>query len=135
MAELKRKARDFDCNIFENLCAIQCTMTEIAAVFSTSREALKAWIQREYGIMWDEIYKRYAAQGRMSLRRNQMKLSETNAQMAIWLGKQYLGQRDLPKEVEEFNGKLSQLLDFLCNLKKDDPQQQIKDELSSIDGD
>lgn len=31
----------------------------------------------------------------MSLRRIQMKLAEKNASMAIFLGKQYLGQRDV----------------------------------------
>ena len=30
----------------------------------------------------------------MSLRRTQFKLAEKNPTMAIWLGKQYLGQRD-----------------------------------------
>ncbi|MBQ0061347.1 MAG: hypothetical protein KBT15_06205 [Bacteroidales bacterium] len=30
----------------------------------------------------------------MSLRRSQMKMAETNPTMAIWLGKQYLGQKD-----------------------------------------
>jgi hypothetical protein len=30
----------------------------------------------------------------MSLRRWQMKMAQTNATMAIWLGKQYLGQSD-----------------------------------------
>ena len=30
----------------------------------------------------------------MSLRRKQWNLAKTNATMAIWLGKQYLGQKD-----------------------------------------
>ena len=30
----------------------------------------------------------------MSLRRNQWKLAEKNTTMAIWLGKQYLNQKD-----------------------------------------
>lgn len=31
---------------------------------------------------------------KIKLRRNQLKLSEKSAAMAIWLGKQYLGQRE-----------------------------------------
>ena len=31
----------------------------------------------------------------MSLRRSQFRLAENNATMAIWLGKQYLGQKDV----------------------------------------
>jgi hypothetical protein len=34
----------------------------------------------------------------MSLRRAQFKLAETNASMAIFLGKQYLGQKDYPND-------------------------------------
>ena len=34
------------------------------------------------------------------MRRNQLKLSETNASMAIWLGKQWLGQREAPIHFE-----------------------------------
>ncbi len=30
----------------------------------------------------------------MSLRRHQMKMAEKNPTMLLWLGKQYLGQRD-----------------------------------------
>ena len=30
----------------------------------------------------------------MSLRRSQFRIAETNPTMAIWLGKQYLGQKD-----------------------------------------
>lgn len=36
--------------------------------------------------------------GKISLRRHQMRLAEKNATMAIWLGKQYLGQTDRPEE-------------------------------------
>jgi len=32
--------------------------------------------------------------GRISLRRSQMKLAERNPTMAIWLGKQWLDQKD-----------------------------------------
>ena len=38
----------------------------------------------------------------MSLRRNQFKLSETNVTMAIFLGKQYLGQSDKIETVNSF---------------------------------
>ena len=34
----------------------------------------------------------------ISLRRSQFKLAEKNATMAIWLGKQYLGQRNHKEE-------------------------------------
>ena len=43
-----------------------------------------------------EAFKKHSAQGKISLRRNQLKLSEKSAAMAIWLGKQMLNQKDLP---------------------------------------
>lgn len=47
------------------------------------------------------------AKGRISLRRAQMKLVEKgNAAMSIWLGKQWLNQRDVtPIELSGPNGK------------------------------
>ena len=42
-----------------------------------------------------EYYKKYGGTAmKISLRKNQLKLSEKSAAMAIFLGKQYLGQRD-----------------------------------------
>ena len=47
----------------------------------------------------------------MSLRRNQFRLSEKSAAMAIWLGKQYLGQRDnVEYEDKEALDKLDEIL-------------------------
>jgi hypothetical protein len=42
-----------------------------------------------------DTYKSKSQVGKSSLRRAQWKLAEKNASMAIWLGKQYLGQRDI----------------------------------------
>lgn len=36
----------------------------------------------------------FSADGKISLRRTQFRMAETNVSMAIWLGKQILGQKD-----------------------------------------
>ena len=41
-----------------------------------------------------EVYKIYSVSGKISLRRWQFKMAEKNVTMAIFLGKQYLGQTD-----------------------------------------
>ena len=41
-----------------------------------------------------EAWEAGLGQGRVSLRRTQMAMAEKNATMAIFLGKQYLGQKD-----------------------------------------
>lgn len=86
---------DIDKQQFEKLCAIQATEEEIAGWFKCSDETIRRYCQRTYGEPFCEVYKRLSSGGKISLRRTQFKIAESgNATMAIWLGKQYLGQRD-----------------------------------------
>lgn len=79
---------------FESLCGIQCTLEEIASFFKCSEDTIERWCKRELKMGFADAYKRYSVGGKISLRRWQFKLAEHNVSMAIWLGKQYLGQRD-----------------------------------------
>lgn len=109
--EIKIKKEDF-----EKLCALQCTEEEIAGFYDCSVDTINNWCKKTYGETFSETYKKKSAKGKMSLRRYQMKLAERNASMAIFLGKQYLGQRDIietgtPEEldkVKELLGKLDE---------------------------
>jgi hypothetical protein len=94
-----RPVRDFDKAVFEELCHINCTMSEIEKIFHTQDDVLKRWCERTYGASLQEIYHRYSDGGKASIRRNQIKLSATNGSVAIWLGKCLLGQRD-PQEAD-----------------------------------
>jgi len=85
---------EIDKAAFENLCAIQCTLNEIAYFFSCSDDTIERWCKREYGEGFAVVYKKKSSKGKISLRRTQFKLAETNTSMAIWLGKQILGQKD-----------------------------------------
>jgi hypothetical protein len=80
---------------FENLCNLQCTLNEIAGFFKCSPDTIENWCKRTYQIGFSDTYKKYSQNGKISLRRHQFKLAEKNASMAIWLGKQYLGQTDV----------------------------------------
>ena len=44
---------------------------------------------------FEQAYEEYRVGGLISLRRNQFQLAEKNTAMAIWLGKQHLGQKDI----------------------------------------
>ncbi|MDD6757349.1 MAG: hypothetical protein PUE33_04730 [bacterium] len=109
--EIKIKKEDF-----EKLCALQCTEEEIAGFYDCSVDTINNWCKKTYDETFSETYKKKSAKGKMSLRRYQMKLAERNASMAIFLGKQYLGQRDVietgtPEEldkVKELLGKLDE---------------------------
>ena len=76
----------------EGLAKIQCTQGEAAGVLGVTRQTFIAFLDRH-----PVARNRWEAgleSGKASLRRNQFKMAQTNAAMAIWLGKQYLGQRE-----------------------------------------
>ena len=79
---------------FKKLCAIQCTLQEIASWFKCSEDTIERWCKRELKCSFADAFKTWSADGKISLRRTQFKMAETSCAMAIWLGKQYLGQLD-----------------------------------------
>ena len=75
------------------LASIQCTYDEIAAVMGIKKRAFIDRINADPTLR--EAIDEGWANGRSSIRRAQVKMLEAgNATMGIWLGKQYLGQRD-----------------------------------------
>lgn len=84
-----RPKKEIDYATVEKLANIQCTQEEIASFLGISSRTL----------LRDEKFKELFAKGRengkASLRRIQWKHAEKSASMAIWLGKQYLGQKDV----------------------------------------
>lgn len=94
MARTGRPLKEINEKLFENLCAIQCTEKEICSVFECCEDTLNAWCKRTYKMTFSETYKNKSQLGKTSLRRMQFRLAEKSASMAIWLGKQYLNQKD-----------------------------------------
>ena len=95
MAKMGRPRKEIDQKMFENMCAIQCTEVEIAGIFECDVDTINNWCKRTYGETFSEVYKQKSAKGKMSLRRLQFKAAENgNSSLLIFLGKQYLGQRD-----------------------------------------
>ena len=89
-----RPPKEINQKIFEGLCAIQCTEEEICDVLDVDEATLLKWCRSVYGETFSEVFKKKKMGGKASLRRMQWKLAEKNATVAIWLGKQYLGQTD-----------------------------------------
>ena len=79
---------------FEKLCSLQCTLLEICDFFDVEDDTLNSWCKKTYGTTFSEVFKIKRGKGQISLRRMQWKLAEKNPTMAIFLGKQYLGQVD-----------------------------------------
>ena len=91
---MARPRIEIDKSQFEKLCSIQCTENEIAGYFNCSVDTIERWCRREYKEGFADIYSKKRGIGKISLRRAQFRMAETNPTMAIWLGKQYLGQAE-----------------------------------------
>lgn len=89
---MARPRIEIDKGIFEKLCALLCTEEEIASFFNVSIDTLNRWCKRVYSKSFAEVFKYKSAGGKITLRRYQMRLAEKYPAMAIFLGKQYLGQ-------------------------------------------
>ena len=100
--------------LFEKLCGLQCTLDEIAGICNCSSDTIERWCKRTYNAGFADTYKKYSANGKTSLRRMQFNLAEKSAAMAIWLGKQYLGQRDkdIADAMDRSNGVLESLIEL-----------------------
>ena len=98
-----RPRKEFDKKTFEDLCSLGCSQEEICWFFRDEKgkpaniDTLSRWCVRTYKMTFQEYFKKTGLMGlKIKLRRNQFKLSEKSAAMAIFLGKQYLGQKDTP---------------------------------------
>ena len=89
-----KRMKSIDKGQFEKLCELLCTLEEIAGFFGTSPDVIERWCIRTYRKNFKEAYAEKSANGKISLRRFQMRQAESNPVMAIWLGKQHLKQVD-----------------------------------------
>ena len=94
MSKMGRPRKNINDDQFKKLCALQCTLKEIAAFFDVSEDTIQRWCKREHGQTFAVLYDKYRQTGFISLRRAQFELAQKSASMAIFLGKQYLGQKD-----------------------------------------
>ncbi|MCK5805356.1 MAG: hypothetical protein KAI66_21175 [Lentisphaeria bacterium] len=87
---------EIDIEHLRRLALIHCTQDEIAAILGVSTSALDRALANKKGEYWC-AYKAGMSNGKKSLRRAQVAAAmKGNATMLVWLGKQLLGQRDMP---------------------------------------
>ena len=101
MAKTGRPRKEIDQNHFENLCGLQCTYEDKCDFFGVTDKTIDAGCNRTYKDSFSVVFKQKRGKGNCSLRRYQFALAQKNANMAIWLGKQYLGQSDTPEQKED----------------------------------
>lgn len=87
---------ELDWEIIKGMCQCLCTGEEIASVCGVHRDALNNSCKRVHGMTFKEFWDENSSKGKASVRRAQYKLAvdHLNPTMAIWLGKQVLGQSD-----------------------------------------
>lgn len=95
MARPKIVWSDEKYEILEGLAKIHCTQADMVGVMQVDEDTLNRLIRVRYKCSFSEFYKRYSAGGNMSIRRAQFESALSgNSSMLIWLGKQWLGQKD-----------------------------------------
>jgi methylphosphotriester-DNA--protein-cysteine methyltransferase len=113
-----RPTKNFDTKAFQDLVGLGCSQEEICWFFrdETGKPAnidtLTRWCKRTFGMTFQEYFSQNGCMAlKIKLRRNQFKLSEKSAAMAIFLGKNYLGQTD-KTEIEDTTAydKLDEIL-------------------------
>jgi len=116
---MSRKAIQIDKEQFEDLLELQCTKEDVAGFFHCSHDTIERWCRKTYGDTFTHVYDDFRSIGRVSLRRTQFAMAQTNAQMAIHLGKQYLGQTDKTEmKVSGVHGTVSKVIIYDPETKK-----------------
>ena len=120
---MARPKKKIDYTAVEKLASIHCTQEEIANFLDISVRTL----QRDAEFC--RIYKKGQETGKMTLRRYQFKLAEKNTSMAIWLGKQYLGQKEkieyTDDNIKKINENITNIADLLNNPKENRTEEDV----------
>lgn len=105
------KLNEVGLEVVEKLSSFMCTEEEIASFMGISVDTFK---RPENLVPFTEQVKKGREKGKASLRASQFRMAKTNPTMAIWLGKQYLGQKDI---IDDENSKQNeaQALKALCD--------------------
>lgn len=100
MAKMGRPRKDFNKELFEELCSIQCTEKEIAAVLKMDIDTMNKRVKEIYGHTFSDVFAEKREGGKSSVRRRQyQKALDGDTTMLIWLGKNMLDQKD-KQEIE-----------------------------------
>lgn len=126
MGKVGRPKIVIDWGEVEKLLGLQCTSEEIAGFLGIDNATLTRAIKAEYNMNFAEFSAQKGHSGKISLRRRQWKSSENSVPMQIWLGKQWLKQRD-KQEVSGPDGSPIQTQEV-------SPIDRLRDKIETIAG-
>lgn len=114
-----RKKIDIDWSKVDLMLEAHCTGTEVANHLGIHYQTLYDRVKEKFKVDFSVYSRQKKEKGKSHLRVKQYQEARIgNKQMLIWLGKNWLGQKDEPIENKEFDGALSQFLDILKAKKK-----------------
>jgi len=95
MPRTGRPKIEIDWDIVEGMAAIQCTSKEICSCIGIDEKTMLRHCKKKFKMTFADYLDQKRDLGRKSLRRRQYELAKSgNATMLVWLGKQWLGQKD-----------------------------------------
>lgn len=100
---MARPQKEINWSDVDKLCGLQATEEEIAQFLECSVDTLARACQRVHDMSFAEYFAQKRGLGKVSLRRAQWQAAQKgNPALLIWLGKQYLAQKD--KALHEHSG-------------------------------
>ena len=115
-----RPKADINLAELKKLCRLNCTMPEIASFFGIPLRTLEDRFTNDNEVR--KAIENGRNEGKLSLRRKQYQIMDetNNPTMAIWLGKQLLGQRDKHDVITEdkASSKLTEALDIIQDMAR-----------------
>ena len=129
MAKRGPKIKAVDWHKVDAMCKIQCTEVEICSILEMCEDTLNQRCKEDKGMKFSEYSAIKREGGKASLRRTQWLHAEKNPAMAIFLGKNILGQSDRQAIDHTTGGK------ELKNLTTEERQSKILQLQKSLDVD
>lgn len=128
MAKMGRPLKEFNVKQFVDLVGLGCTQEEICWFFRDESgkpaniDTLTRWCKRTFGVTFQEYSKQNSLMAmKIKLRQIQFKLADKSTAMAIFLGKQYLGQTDkIETEITTMDDSAAQEIEVMLNAASDE---------------
>lgn len=113
-----RKKQEIDWKKVDLMLEAHCLGTEVANHLGIHPDTLYNRVKEEFKVDFSAYSRQKKEKGKSHVKVKQYQEARIgNKQMLIWLGKNWLGQKDEPKKDQEFDGSLAQLLQLLKSLK------------------
>lgn len=126
--KMGRPRKEVSWEDIDKLCALQATEEEIAQFCEVSVDTIYRRCLEEHGVTFADYFEQKRGSGKASLRRLQWQTAESgNPAMLIWLGKQYLGQKD--RSLQEHSGPDGKPIALEAK-----PSQELLDRIKLIEG-